>query len=106
MKQFIIYLIIKISYSITPIWNFLFFLQDLLSEQTSISYNITEKIWGDSKIRLFKILEKINNTITEKNYFQINNYGVKETNWENIESFYEFDNRYFICPTGTNYLSE
>ena len=43
---------------------------------------------GDSKIRLFKILEKINNTITEKNYFQINNYDVKETNWENIESFY------------------
>ena len=61
---------------------------------------------GDSKIRLFKILEKINNTIIEKNYFQINNFDVKETNWENIESFYYIEKRYFICPTETNYLNE
>ncbi len=106
MRQFIFYLIIKISYSITPIWNFSNSAQDLFSQQTSISYVITEKIWWQSKIQLIKKLEKINNTITEKNYFKINDLNEIETNWENIESFYYIENRYFICPTGTNYLTE
>ena len=106
LTQFIFYLIIKISNSITPNWNFSNSAQDLFSEGTSTSYTITEKNWRNSKIKLIKKLEKIDNTITEKNYFQINNENELETNWENIESFYYIENRYFICPTGTNYLTE
>ena len=106
ISLFYFYLIIGVSNSITPNWNFSNSAQDLFSEGTSTSYTITEKIWGNSTIKLIKKLEKIDNTTTEKNYFQINNENELETNWENIESFYDIGNRYFICPTGKNYLNE
>jgi hypothetical protein len=44
--------------------------------------------------------------IYEKNYLKINNEIEKETNWENIESFYSFDGTIYICPSGKNYLNK
>ena len=41
-----------------------------------------------------------------KKLLKINNEIEKETNWENIQSFYSFDVTIYICPSVKNYLNK
>ena len=102
----IIILIIQFSNSITSIWNFFNSTEDLLSSSNSYSYILFNSEWNGDKLILTKTITKTSSIIYEKNYLKINNEIEKETNWENIESFYSFVGIIYICPSGKNYLNK
>jgi len=102
----IIILIIHFSNSITPIWNFLNSTEDIFLSSNTYSYILFNSEWNGDKLKLIKKITKTSSMIYEKNYLKINNEIEKETNWDNIESFYSFDGIIYICPSGRNYLNK
>ena len=102
----IIILIIHFSNSITPIWNFLNSTEDIFLSSNTYSYILFNSEWNGDKLKLIKKITKTSSMIYEKNYLKINNEIEKETNWDNIESFYSFDRIIYICPSGINYLNK
>ena len=105
LKIYLIHIIFQLSKSLTPIWNFNKSVENLLNINESYTYIICEKIWDVNHIILTKTIKKKEKTIEEKNYVKINNEVDIPVNWENIESFYFFDEIGYICPSGKNHLT-
>jgi len=105
LKIYLIHIIFQLSKSLTPIWNFNKSVENLLNINESYTYTICEKNWSVNNIILTKTIKKKEKTIEEKNYVKINNEVDIPVNWENIESFYFFDEIGYICPSGKNHLT-
>ncbi len=100
----VIYIIIQLSKSLTPIWNFNKSVENLFLNKSNYSYIICTKIWDSNNITLKKTITK-GTPIIEHNFVTINNEEEIEVNWEYIESFYYFDGIGYICPSGKNNLT-
>ena len=100
---------IKEIFLLTPIWNLKTTSDDLLLNKDSVTILLSEGGWksvvNDNTLVLEKQIKRINNKITQKNYYKIDNFEKKETSWEDIESFYQIL-AYFICPKGSHYLTQ
>ena len=85
-----------------PLWNLDNSGIDLLQ-----SYNNKEIIIYEKKnLTLKKKIRKDNNNkITEENILCIGDSYSNITIWEDIESYYYINNKYYICPKGKNYLT-
>ena len=95
----------KYIISIVPLWNFNSSTIDLLSGSQIYEYTIYSDSTVDYTVNLEKIINKNNNgTISEKNILTINDGYSDETDWEDIESIYEFSGSLYICPKGKNHL--
>ena len=106
IELFIFNTLINMSLSFIPNWNFSNSTEDLFSESSSEKIIIiSQKIWWNDKIIIKKKLTKNSGSITEQNYFNINDGEDSETNWEFIESFYKINYKYYVCPSGKNYFS-
>ena len=109
MKNFIFYILLfklLISVlSIVPLWNFENSAIDLLSNTNTYTYTICEKEMYDMKIKLEKTIKK-GEIITETNKIYINGQDRGETEWEDIESFYNIQNinKKYICPKGKHFM--
>ena len=68
-------------------------------------YVVYDESKNGYRLKLEKILSKNNEEITQKNYLQINNDNALEVPWEDIYNYYPIDNKLYICPKGSNYLS-
>ena len=111
MKNNSIYIIITIltsCFSIIPLWDFNNTVTDLLTSSNSYSYSIIlyEKTYHSKKFTITKIFSRDGNSTTEKNILQIEEEYQKETEWEEIESFYYFNDAIYLCPRGKNYLNK
>ena len=102
--------LIQFSFLYLPLWNLKGSSIDLLTESET-TYTVYDKTKEYSQKNFnLKILKKLsrnpdNNQIEEKNIINLNGY-TNETNWEDIESFYIIDKRYYyICPKGKNFLT-
>lgn len=109
MKKFLFiyffYQLIKITISLIPNWNFKNSTIDLLSDSSKeVEITILDKEMYNCHIILTKKISKNGDNITQQNYLKIDNFPKKETNWEDIESFYNLEGHYFICPKGKEYL--
>lgn len=109
MKKFLFiyffYQLIKITISLIPNWNFKNSTIDLLSNSPKeVEITILDKEMYNCHIILTKKISKNDDNIIQQNYLKINNFPKKETNWEDIESFYNLEGHYFICPKGKEYL--
>ena len=95
---------IKNIFLLTPIWNLETTADNLLKNEETVTYKISDggwaKLYNNSKVLLEKQLTKSNNGIIEKNYFQLNNFTKKEVSWDDIESSFD-TNGYFICPASS-----
>ena len=96
-------LLILVS-AIIPLWNFEASTIDLLSQSNSYSYEICSKNAGSKNIRITKTITKSNNIITEENTLYIGETSF-QTNWEDIESGYEYGSNIYICPKGKNHMN-
>ena len=97
------YLILYIKTEI-EIWKFENSSINLLFSE-SYRYVVYDESKNGNRLKLEKILSKNNEEITQKNYLQINNDNALEVPWEDIYNFYPIDNKLYICPKGSNYLS-
>jgi hypothetical protein len=106
IELFIFNTLISLSLSFIPNWNFSNSTEDLFSESPSQKIIIiSQKNWSNDNIFIKKKLTKNAGSITEQNYFNINDGADSETNWEFIESFYKINNKFYVCPSGKNYFS-
>ena len=100
---------IKEIFLLTPIWNLKTTSDDLLLNKDSVTILLSEGGWksvvNDNTLVLEKQIKRINNKITQNNYYKIDNFEKKETSWEDIESFYQIL-AYFICPKCSHYLTQ
>ena len=103
-ELYLIYIIIQLSKSLTPIWNFTNSVTNLFLNNSEYSYTICNKKWHETTLTLTKTIQK-GTTIVEQNYVKINNEEELNVDWENIESFYYFDKIGYICPSGKNNLT-
>jgi len=104
MKALIFYITIfdlqYLIFSIVPLWNF---------EKTAINLTLpysdtfTKKLY-DKQLTLNKTIIRSKDSISLKNIITIinnqNQLIITNKDWDNIESFYEYDNNYYICPKG------
>ena len=102
MKKLIFYIILfnllNSIYSIVPLWNF---------ENTTIklnlpySYKFTKYLYN-IPLTLEKTFNISENKISQKNTINIKNNEliINNKDWDNIESFYEYGDYFYICPKG------
>ena len=111
LVEFIFIILINISFSLTPNWNIENSSVLLLSSTDSKNEIYIKKDDCDKcnpKLILKKVIENKNNEFYETNYIKINDDKEKQTEWEDIESYYIFrnDNLILICPTGKNFMNK
>ena len=104
MKAIIFYItIFDLQYlilSIVPLWNF---------EKTAINLTLPysdtfTKILYEKQLILNKTIILSKDRISQNKIITIFNkqsqFIITNKDWDNIESFYEYDNNYYICPKG------
>lgn len=109
---FILYAkLIKLSHSIIPNWNIdkcgISLLDNLNSENPYYFRYVVDRKMNDIYFILRIEIDRYGNE--GKNYFNFKDnssdsgrFGIE---WEDIDSIYKFNERYFICPKGRNYLN-
>ena len=90
-------------FSIVPLWNFQNSAIDLLSDSNTYTYVIFDRESYNMRIKLEKTITK-GTTISEKNMIYIDGKDRGETNWEDIESFYNINEKKYICPKGKYFM--
>ena len=111
MKTFIFLLIflniINISFLSVSLWNLKSSSVSLVTPlNPSINVTIYNETSNKMKVTLIKNLKKESGRITTKNYISVLGKEFVETKWEDIDSIYYINNKYYICPKGKNYLNE
>ena len=113
MKKFFILILFmkffKISNVIVPLWNFDLSAKDLFSNQDSYEYTICIQSYGINPtftVTLTKKISKNKGNIIEQNILKINDGYEKETEWEDIESIYTYNDILYICPKGKYHLNK
>ena len=109
MKKYDLYIfliLLAFSFSTIPLWNFSNTVTDLLSSSTSYNITLYENEYDSKTYKIIKTISKIGNLSTEKNILKIDEDYEKETNWEDIESIYKFNDVIYICPRGKNYINK
>ena len=102
----ILVLQLKIAvFSIVPTWNFENSAINLFSGSNVHSYAICDRYMYSMSLKLQKTFAKEGNNIKQKNILYINNNEIGEVFWEDIESFYNISNTYYICPKGKEILT-
>ena len=94
MKKYDLYIfliLLAFSFSTIPLWNFSNTVTDLLSSSTSYNITLYENEYDSKTYKIIKTISKIGNLSTEKNILKIDEDYEKETNWEDIESIYKFN---------------
>ena len=104
MKALIFYITIfdlqYLIFSIVPLWNF-----EKTATNLTLPYSdtFTKKLY-DKQLTLNKTIIRSKDSISLKNIITIinnqNQLIITNKDWDNIESFYEYDNNYYICPKG------
>ena len=90
-------------FSIVPLWNFENSSFNLLSNSNTHTYVICERENYNMRIKLEKTITK-GTTISETNRIYIDGEDRGETDWEDIESFYNINNKKYICPKGKYFM--
>ena len=90
-------------FSIVPLWNFKNSAINLLSNSDTHTYIICDRENYNMRIKLEKTITK-GTKISETNRIYIDGKDRGETNWEDIESFYNINNIKYICPKGKNFM--
>ena len=93
-------LIISI-FSVLPIWDFKKSSKDLLGNDNSCSYTISNRGMYAMSASLEKKITRSSENITHTNYLKIDNVDKGAVKFENIESFYDHHDPYTIkvfCP--------
>lgn len=102
----ILFSIIQLTFHIIPLWNLRNSSIDLLLSKSSMKSIIYENFFNYSKIFLTKRITKNEMKITDQNYIKFNGEMEIETDWEDIESIYEINGIYYICPKGKHFINE
>ena len=90
-------------FSIVPLWNFKNSAINLLSNSDTHTYIICDRENYNMRIKLEKTITK-GTKISETNRIYIDGKDRGETNWEDIESFYNINNAKYICPKGKYFM--
>lgn len=106
IKKLFLSMLIKSSILILPLWNLEKAGINLLPEENQLFEKIIfEGTYNSKNLKLTKKISKIQNNIKEENIIKIDNLEENITQWEDIESFYFINEKYFICPKGKNYIN-
>ena len=92
-------------FSIVPTWNFEKSAINLFSGSNVHSYAICDRYMYKMSLKLQKTFTKEGTNIKQKNILYIDNNEIGEVFWEDIESFYNISNTYYICPKGKEILT-
>ena len=94
--------IILLSYSLEIIqnWNLSSSAVALLTSPGTITYTLVDRVMYSMKVKLIKKITKSGDTITQTNYLTIGSDTSFAVDFENIESFYNLNGIYIICPKG------
>ena len=103
MDLFIIFIIfvglLKLSLGIVPIWNIANSAINLLPSGTNeYNYFVVDRELYALHCRLKKYIKRTETGITHENKLFIKDESEFNVDFENIESFYEINNIYIICP--------
>ena len=102
LEYFLILTIIKISVQIVPLWNFESAAFNLLANRDKYIYNVVNnsKLY-EVTLRLEREIYRENGNINIKNTLFLNDENFGETDYDDVESFYQNNNKnYIICPKG------
>ncbi|MBO6243387.1 MAG: hypothetical protein J6O41_02310 [Clostridia bacterium] len=72
----------------------------LLTSPGTITYTLVDRVMYSMKVKLIKTITKSGDTITQTNYLTIGSDTSFAVDFENIESFYNLNGIYIICPKG------
>ena len=101
LKYFLLLQIINISIQVVPLWNFESSAFNLLANKKNHKYNKIDNIkLYEVTIRLETEILKENENIIVRNKLFLNNQDFGETEYDDVESFYENNKDYLICPKG------
>ena len=104
---FIFAIVVKITIPYLPVWNLKKTRVKLVSQSNCFIYLFSKTING---IHLSFSKEIIAyDKITTYNKVSIEGENVHvyfQPKWENIDDFYVIDNKYYVCPTGKNFLTK
>ena len=110
MKIFILLIFLKlinISFLSIPLWDLKSSSISLVSTLSpSINITIYNESSNNMKVTLIKNIKKESDHIIIKNYISVLGKEFIETIWEDIDSIYYINNKYYICPKGKNFLNE
>ena len=88
-------------FSVIPNWNLTAIGENLL---TSDKYTWTVSMdYYEYKVYLEITFTKENGTINKKNKIKINN-DYRDVNFDDIQSFYHLNGKYYICPKGNHHV--
>ena len=101
---YIFFALINIAFNFAPIWDLKKSSIELGKQNTITLY---EKTTDHPKINLYKEFEIKDKAFSEKNYIVIDDssYLKNEVDWEDIEIYYQYNNKYYICPKGKAFIS-
>ena len=104
MKNILLYLlyllIINNSIQVVPLWNFESSSFNLFANGEYHKYNIIEKQLNEVTIRLERKIFKENGNINIINSLFLNNQYFGNPDYDDIESFYQNNISYLVCPKG------
>lgn len=110
MKKYLVYFlflqIINISFQVVPLWNFESSAFNLFINEDKYKYNVIDdfKLY-DVTLRLEREIFKNNGNINITNTLFLNNENFGETDYDDVESFYQNDKKnYIICPKGAFHI--
>ena len=112
LKYIFILELIKIIYSIVPLWDFEKSTVNLLNNsQNSDTYTVCDKTINSLQFKLIRIIKKEGNTINQNRNLYLDNgkYTIYNVPWEDVGNIYKVkDNynnyKYYICPKGKFHL--
>ena len=96
----LIILLLSFSLEIIPNWNLSSSAVALLTSSGSITYTLVDRDMYSMKVKLTKTITKSGDTINQENYLSIGEGTAFAVDFENIESFYNLNGIYIICPKG------
>ena len=104
LALFILSNIIIFSKGIIPLWNLENSAINLLSSSTEYTYIVVDRELYGMKVKLTKTIKKTETGISHENFLSVNGGTPFKVDFENIESFYNINSKYIICPKGKNKL--
>lgn len=100
---FILFELINFSFTFVPVW-------DLEKSSFKLGNEGSITLYTKSSpfptINLYKQFSISNSKFTETNYISIDNKNAIETKWEDIESTYHLNEKYYICPKGNFFINQ
>ena len=109
MSQFLyiilFFSLLNISHEVIPIWDISTSATNILpSTSNEHQYYVVDRELYGVKVKLRKVITRSATGIIHQNYLKIGEGNENSVDFENIESFYNFNNINVICPTGKHHM--